>query len=244
MIAQRALGSGAVPDVGGRNDHQQQQTERVNREVALALLDPFPAVVPTAGGGLLNRLDALGVDARGGRTHLPPRCLARVVTQCVVDGLPSPVITPQPERMVDGVLGWEVVRQGAPGDPFPDHREDRVTKLPPQNWRGGHQPWAAARTLRSVPTGHRSGHWGTVVVTCPYATSPPVFRQAYRLPTAHYDRSSSGWMDHRHLALRSQDRPTPARLRLTPAARSCALSARPRRGCGLVASAGCWSCGA
>jgi len=125
-----------VVHIGRRHCHDQQQAEPIDSEVALAAFDPLAGVEAMTGGGLLNCLDALGIHDGGGWTHRTSRRLTRVVAQRVVNGLPGPIVTPQPEIVIDGAPRWEVVRQCPPGDPFPHDVKDRIDDLAPVDGGG------------------------------------------------------------------------------------------------------------
>ena len=133
---------------------RQRQPQCVNSEVLFAPVDALPAVVAATGRGLLDRLDALGVEDGRGRIRRASRGLAGVITQRVMDGLPGPVIALELEIVIHGAPQWEVMRQCPPDDAFAYDGEDRVDDLA-SGHRGGSTTGSGLRDVRlnAVPLG-------------------------------------------------------------------------------------------
>jgi hypothetical protein len=127
QVPQQRPGGVAVLDGGGSDHHGQQQAQRIHGDV------PFPAVhllgvIPAPGGPghRIGGADRLGVDHRCGRLGLPPRGLADLGAQRVVQPGQGAVIAPGREVPVHRPPGREVARQVPPGAPGPVHVQDRL----------------------------------------------------------------------------------------------------------------------
>src|SRR5579872_3640984 len=108
------LGGAGVIDVGRRDHHGQQHSQRVHDDVPLAAADLLTAI----GAHLLaavRRLDRLAVDAGDPRVGVAAGALTDAGAQGVPEQVPGAVARPGLEVVVDGLPGGEVVGQGAPG---------------------------------------------------------------------------------------------------------------------------------
>src|SRR4051812_22923746 len=111
----------AVLDVGGMHDGAQQQTLRVDQDMALLAVDFLAGVVarrrsPTdrCGPPLFRALDALTVDDRGGRAGLSLGQLPTLDVKRVMDAIQRAVGVPAAEVVVHRAAGRQVLRQRCP----------------------------------------------------------------------------------------------------------------------------------
>ena len=150
-----------VIDVGGRDQHGQQQPHAVHDDMALPAVDVLgvvPAPLLAAGGGV----DRLAVDAGGGAGVVGLLRGADLAAKPVVDRVEGAVAPPLVEVPPDGTLGREVAGQVTPLAAGAEDVEDGVDDVPHVGLSGS----PAGRSGRDVgldqgPLLRRSGRWGS-----------------------------------------------------------------------------------
>ena len=125
---QHELGGGAIMQVGRQDLGLEQQTLRVDHQMALAAVDLLAAVIATRPAHL-GGLDRLAVDDRGGRLRGASHLLAHPLAQRGVDRLPQAAQAPLPEIVEDRLPGREASWQHPPGHAATQEVEDRVEDL-------------------------------------------------------------------------------------------------------------------
>ena len=96
--------------------------------MALAAADLLGSVVAPHPADT-GRLDRLAVDDPGARLRISASPRAEALPQGGVESLPGTVEPPQAEVVVDGLPGWELVRQQPPGAAAPEGVEDPIEDL-------------------------------------------------------------------------------------------------------------------
>src|SRR5690606_23642830 len=86
----------AVVDVGGVDQHGEEQPERVHEDVPLASVDALPAVEPARPADVA-RLHRLAVDDGGRRARLPPGLPPDGAAEPVEQPREEAAVTPPPE---------------------------------------------------------------------------------------------------------------------------------------------------
>src|SRR5262249_47947105 len=122
-------GRAGVVDVGGRDQHGQQQPHAVHDDVPLPAVDILEVVAAPllAPGG---RVDGLAVDAGGGPGVVGLLGGADLAAELVVDRVQRAVAPPCVEVPPDGALGREVLGQVAPLAAGAGDVEDGVDDVP------------------------------------------------------------------------------------------------------------------
>ena len=123
-------GAVAVLDARGRDEHDQQQPDRVDDHMTLAAIDLLARVIAARRGrDGVRAPDRLCVDDRGAGLRLAPFGLPDRAAQRVVQRVQRPVIAPASKVPVHRRPRREVRRQLTPRAARAHHVEDRVDQL-------------------------------------------------------------------------------------------------------------------
>ena len=172
-----------VLDVGRVYLGAQYQTARIDQDVALAAVDTFRSVVATYAADT-GRPDGLAIDDPSTRLRVTPDGGAELLPQDGVQVFPSAVQAPQPEIVIGGLPGCELVGQQSPGTATPNNIEDGVQDLADGVQAGSAEPlgWRQKR-LEASELGVRevgqvwSPRGQTPAILPVKPTRVPVFRQ-------------------------------------------------------------------
>jgi len=104
----------AILDARRVHHHQQEQSQRVDQQMAFAPVDQLAGIKAALAPTTIRGLDALAVEDRGGGLSLPPFLFSDQVAQAVVNPLPDAIQAPRAEVAVDGLPRRILVRQVAP----------------------------------------------------------------------------------------------------------------------------------
>lgn len=110
---QQLLGGVPVLNIGGQDQHHQNQPERVHEDMALAAVD-FLAGIVAPRLAALGALDAPAVDDRRAGVPVAGFELPQEFAQVRVNRGPQPAVLPLPEVMIDRAPRREVGGQIAP----------------------------------------------------------------------------------------------------------------------------------
>ena len=125
---QQLLGPIPVLNVRWQDHHQQNQTDRVDQEVAFAPVDFLARIVTPLVAGL-GTLDALAVDNRSAGLRLSATDQAQMFSQMGMNLVPQAVVLPAAKVVIDGAPRSKVFGQIPPLATGPDQIEDRVDQL-------------------------------------------------------------------------------------------------------------------
>jgi len=114
-----------VLNIGRMDDERQDQTQRIDNDMALTSVDLLSGIVTSLAADL-GRLDRLTVDNRRARGLLASQATPKHVPERVVNPLPSPVVAPTEEDPINCLPVGEFVRQKPPGAATADNIDDRV----------------------------------------------------------------------------------------------------------------------
>jgi hypothetical protein len=122
--------TGGVLHAGGGDQHDQQQLQRVDRDVPFAAFDLLSGVDALAGFGHIGRgPDRLGIDDRCAGDGLAALGRAQLLAQLVMDRRGGAVLLPFGVVVVDSLVGRDIMRQVLSGDPGAVHVQDRARDL-------------------------------------------------------------------------------------------------------------------
>jgi len=99
-LLQQIPGAIGILNIGGVDDDAQEQSQDIDRDMALASLHLLGGIV-AARAAFFRGLDALGVDDHGGRAGLPAFALTECHDQIMADGFPDPGVQKGPKVAVD-----------------------------------------------------------------------------------------------------------------------------------------------
>src|ERR1043166_3826172 len=133
-LSEDGLGRPRIVHISCRHHDGDQKTQGIHENMALAALDLL-AAVDTSFLATQRGLDRLAVDRRRTGSRRAPGLNAGQDTQDIEEFLPAAVGIPLLEVVVDRFPGREVVRQGAPGTPFPCMIEQGINDLSPIHLR-------------------------------------------------------------------------------------------------------------
>ena len=119
----------AIVEARSRDQHRDQQTERIGQQMPLPSLDFLAAVVAPLFPADLGRLHRLAVDAGRAGGRFAASCDADLRPQRVDQLLPRAVVAPLGEVVVDRALGEQVVRQHVPLATAAIDKQNRVDDL-------------------------------------------------------------------------------------------------------------------
>src|SRR5450631_260780 len=106
----------------------QHQAPTIDQDVALAAIDAFRAVVATNSADA-SCPDGLAIDNASARLRTAPDRRAELFAQDGVQVLPGAVQTPEPEIVIGGLPGCELMWQQSPSTATPYDIEDGVQDL-------------------------------------------------------------------------------------------------------------------
>ena len=106
----------------------QHQAPAIDQDVALAAIDAFRAVVATNAADA-SCPDGLAIDDASARLRIAPDRRAELLAQDGVQVLPGAVQTPEPEIVIGGLPGCELMWEQSPGTATPYDIEDGVQDL-------------------------------------------------------------------------------------------------------------------
>ena len=118
----------AILNVGGMHSGSEDQATGIDQEMPLAAIDALGAVV-AADTADARGADRLAVDDARTGLRLAPDHGSELATQDRVQKCPGAIEPPQPEVVIGGLPGWELVREQPPGAATPNDIEDRVQDL-------------------------------------------------------------------------------------------------------------------
>src|SRR5215510_11954409 len=101
---------GAILDIGGVYFGAQHQAASIDQDVTLAAIDALGSVVATYATHA-GRPDGLAVDDARARVGVAPDTDTELLAQDGVQVLPRAIQTPQPEVVIGGLPGRELMRQ-------------------------------------------------------------------------------------------------------------------------------------
>ena len=173
----------------------QHQAPAIDQDVALAAIDAFRAVVATNAADA-SCPDGLAIDNASARLRIAPDRRAELLAQDGVQVLPCAVQTPQPEIVIGGLPGCELMWEQSPGTATPYDIEDGVQDLADRakagstealGWR---QKRFQAREFGVRQVGQiRSPQGQTPAILPVKPTHVPVFRQFLVLCPVKIDRN-------------------------------------------------------
>jgi hypothetical protein len=126
---QQLLGSVSVLDVRGQYQGQQNESHRIDQEVALAPVDFLAGIVASLVAAL-RALDALSVEDPRTGMALSPRHHTQMLSQMPVDCHQESFAFPLPEVVIDRTPRRKVFRQIAPLAGGLGQVEDRIEQFP------------------------------------------------------------------------------------------------------------------
>lgn len=121
-------------------------------------------------------LHPLTADDPGARFAVAPRLFTDPFAQGIVDPLPGTIATPEPDIVVDGLPGWDVVRELAPGTASTNGIADGIQNLTSVASRTTTSLGCRGQGRENVPLGvrqirgagmARSGHRGGFLTLVP-----------------------------------------------------------------------------
>lgn len=112
-----------------RDRDRQQQTQAVHHDMSLPPRNLLVAIVAPHAANFAS-LDALAVDRGGSGGWISPGSNPNLSDQCILDLVPSFVVPPADQRVVDGALGREIVRKHVPLASGSVDGEDGVEDFP------------------------------------------------------------------------------------------------------------------
>ncbi len=142
-----------VLDRGRRNQHQQQEAQRIDQTMAFTAFHLFGAIkaalFPSTGG-----FDALTIQNASTRFWVAIKRNPDVFAQVVIDLLQGTIVRPRPKIIIDGIPRGQIVRQHPPLTAGSGHIAQRVDHfaqinfaLPSWSWFLSKQ-WGQTRPFR------------------------------------------------------------------------------------------------
>src|SRR5215831_6750088 len=112
--AEQGWGCPPILETSTGHEHGEQQSQRIDQQMALAPLHFLAAIIAALRASHLGGLDRLTVDARGTRGGFAPRCHAGPLAQGRDYLVPGPVVAPLGKGVIRSALGQQIVRQHIP----------------------------------------------------------------------------------------------------------------------------------
>ena len=176
--------AGTILNVRGVYLGSKNQATGIDEDVAFAPIDAFGTIVASdaADAGGSNRL---AVDNASTRLRVAPDTHAELLAEDSVQVLPRAIQTPQPEVVIRGLPGWELVREQPPGTAAPHDVEDGIQDLADRVEPGSAQKFrwwkkgvkASKFSVRQV--GQVGSPWSQTPAILPgKPTHVPVFRRS------------------------------------------------------------------
>src|SRR5687768_9269500 len=113
-LGQDILGCNTVVHACRRDQHRQQQTQRIHNQMPLSTFDFLAGIVAAFFAALLGGFYRLAVDGRDAWMKVASRLFAHVGTQTSEDLIPDAMLGPVGEVVVDGFPWRKLMRDHAP----------------------------------------------------------------------------------------------------------------------------------